>query len=173
MDVTLLIVVIVGILNLIALYAMKDWNAIAVFLLAGTVTFFFTQNSIFMLVAAMVAASLFRASKMMEGLENKQGEENRSEEEKTEKEDKEGKAKEEPKPNVEIKNQAAMSEGMGDFVEPLSSQFEGLQQNNEVLMNNIQALKPLLKQSAQMMKMFTPEMMTAMAKNFGKINSNP
>ena len=172
MDVTLLIVVIVGVLNLIALYAMKDWNAIAVFLLAGTVTFFFTQNSIFMLVAAMVAASLFRASKMMEGLENKEGEEKTVGEEE-EKEDKEGKAKEEPKPNVEIKNQAAMSEGMGDFVEPLTSQFEGLQQNNEVLMNNIQALKPLLKQSAQMMKMFTPEMMTAMAKNFGKINSNP
>ena len=166
MEGTLLIVVVIGLLNLIAFYAMKDWNAIAVFLLVATVTFFFTKNPVFMLVAAMVASSLFRASKMMEGFEEKP------------KKNKEHKRKAaEPVP-MDNEKQAAVYEAspqkkketpeMSLFESPLEEQFGNLQKNNESLLNNIKALTPLMKQSGELFKAMPPELMAQALKNFGK-----
>lgn len=159
MEGTLMVVVIVGLLNLIAFYGMNDWNAIAVFLLVATVTFFFTQNPVYMLVAAMVASSLFRASKMMEGYENR-------------KKLKKPKKPTEPVPMDNEKMAAEYEQKekteMSLFDKPLEEQFVSLQKNNESLLNNIKALTPLMKQSGELFKAMPPELMTQALKNFGK-----
>ena len=164
MEGTLIVVVVIGLLNLIAFYAMKDWNAIAVFLLVATVTFFFTKNPVFMLVAAMVASSLYRASKMIEGFE-----------EKPKKHAELKKKTAEPVP-MDNEKQAAAYEAspqkkkpeMSLFDSPLEEQFGNLQKNNESLLNNIKALTPLMKQSGELFKAMPPELMAQALKNFGK-----
>jgi hypothetical protein len=156
MDTTLIVVVIVGLLNLIAFYGIKDWNAIAVFLLVATVTFFFTQNPVYMLVTAMVATSLYRASKTLEGFEKS--------------EIKEGVKEPVPKVPVPMDNvkRAAKYEPEKLFDSSLEEQFGNLQKNNESLLNNIKALAPLMKQSGELFKAMPPELLTRALKNFGK-----
>ena len=165
MEGTLIVVVTVGLLNLIAFYGMKDWNAIAVFLLVATVTFFFTQNPVYMLVAAMVASSLYRASKMMEGYEN----------EKESPKPKGKKKSKEPVPNDNEKRAAVYEPKekaeISLFDSPLEEQFGNLQKNNESLLNNIKALTPLMKQSGELFKAMPPQLMAQALKNFGKNKS--
>jgi len=155
METTLLLVVIVGCLNLIAFYGMRDWNAIAVFLLMATVTFFFTQNAVYMLVAAMVASSLYRASKMMEEFTVK-----------TKKKLKKKREKKEPVPMDNEKMVAEVKENF--FDSPLEEQFGNLQKNNESLLNNIKALTPLMRQAGELFKSMPPELTSQALKNFGK-----
>lgn len=159
MDTTLILVVIVGVLNLIALYAMKDWNAISVFLLTATVTFFFTQNPVYMLVTAMVAASLFRASKMMEGFEEKK---------------EKPKKLNAPQPMDNEKRAAAYKPSEASiFDTSLGVQLENLQMNNETLLNNIKALTPLMKQSGELFKAMPPNLMSQILKDFSKKKVKP
>jgi phosphoglycerol transferase MdoB-like AlkP superfamily enzyme len=159
MDTMLILVVVIGMLNLIALYSMKDWNAIAVFLVVATAVFFATKNPLYMLIAAMVTSSLYRASKMMEGFEEEKPKK------KKKLKPKEPEAYDDAEYAAEYKAEKRKPK---ENVFDMTEEFGNLQKNNETLLNNIKALTPLMKQSGELFKAMPPQLMAKALKNFGK-----
>lgn len=162
------IVAVIAVFNLIAYMHVQDWKSIAVFLLAGAVTFSITTNRLLAVVAAIVAASLFRATNNLnqEGYEGKKDETEDTDTEEAPKPVKKPKKGEEPekeKPRYDKK-------GMEDFFgsEGMSSQLSELQSNQRVLTNGIKALEPLMYQASNMLKGLPSGFLDRALKNFSK-----
>jgi hypothetical protein len=152
-NVVFIVVAIIAVFNVVAYMHVSDWSSIAVLLLAGVVTFFITSNRTLALVSAVVAASLFRATNNLEGLEM------------AKEEDEEEEAASEPEKPAKRKTKSAMEEPevasgktekkktMEDFfgAEGMSGQLDALQDNQRVLTNGIKALQPLMQQASAML----------------------
>jgi len=163
------IVVVIAVFNVIAYMHVKDWSSIAVFLLAGGVTFSVTMNRTLGVVAAIVAGSLFRATNnlMIEGMASDKSVSPKPTLPKGAKskrdEVKKPVAKQEAEP---VKNKYA------DFLgsEGMSTQLDQLQNNQAVLTNGIKALQPLMQQASAMLKGLPSGFLDEALKNFSKNN---
>jgi hypothetical protein len=164
-----MIVAIIAVFNAIAYIHVQDWSSIAVFLLAGAVTFSVTMNRTLGVVAAVVAASLFRATNnlMKEGMESKDA---ATPDAATEV------PAATPKPPVipALRKREPIKEGLKaskyDFLgsEGMSSQLNELQSNQKVLTNGIKALEPLMQQASSMLKGLPSGFLDEALKNFRK-----
>ena len=184
------IVLVIAVFNVVAYLHVKDWNSIAVFLLAGVVTFSVTLNRTLSVVAAVVAGSLFRATNnlMQEGMESKSKSKSKSETPEMKRFVNKKAMKEHAMSRIEAESQGGKYEGMetkskaakkgnkyADFLgsEGMSSQLSELQNNQQVLTNGIKALEPLMQQASAMLKGlpsgFLDEALKKLSKNNGQI----
>jgi len=169
-----IVVMVIAVFNIVAYLHVRDWSSIAVFLLAGALTISVTTNRTLGLVAAIVTASLFRATNNLnfEGMATKRAD-------KTEKPVKlvgpPEKQKMKPK---DVKNESVkdpQNEPKHDFnslfsAEGMSGQLDQLQNNQKVLTNGIKALQPLMQQASIMLKGLPSGFLDEALKNFSKNN---
>ena len=172
-DTVFVIVTVIAVFNLIAYMHVQDWKSIAVFLLAGAVTFSITTNRLLSVVAAIVAASLFRATNNLnkEGYEGKKGETEETVKVTEETEVKPKKPKKKPEEETAGSEKSShVKKGMEDFFgsEGMSSQLNELQNNQRVLTNGIKALEPLMYQASNMLKGLPSGFLDQALKNFSK-----
>jgi hypothetical protein len=124
----LYIVFVIAVFNIVAYVSVQDWNSIIVFVLAGLVTYAFDVNKTLVLVAAIISASVFRASKYMEGMTKK---------------------KKEPIPNEKKSELTPIKEGT--TLEGLTQSANNLMDRQEKLHQLAGQLEPMMKQAQQMM----------------------
>jgi len=162
-----MIVAIIAVFNAIAYIHVQDWSSIAVFLLAGAVTFSVTMNRTLGVVAAVVAASLFRATNnlMKEGMESKDAATAVPAATPTKEP-----VKKPVKPALPQKKDTEDPASKYDFLgsEGMSSQLNELQSNQLVLTKGIKALEPLMQQASSMLKGLPSGFLDEALKNFRK-----
>jgi hypothetical protein len=124
----LYIVFVIAVFNVVAYVSVQDWNSIMVFVLAGLVTYAFDVNKTLVLVAAIISASVFKASKYMEGMTKK---------------------KKEPVPNEKKAELTSIKEGT--TLEGLTQSANNLMDRQEKLHQLAGQLEPMMKQAQQMM----------------------
>jgi hypothetical protein len=170
-----IVVMVIAVFNIVAYLHVRDWSSIAVFLLAGALTISVTTNRTLGLVAAIVTASLFRATNNLnfEGMATKRADKAKNPVKLVPPE----KQKMKPK---DVKNESVKdNQNEHDFnslfsAEGMSGQLDQLQNNQKVLTNGIKALQPLMQQASIMLKGlpsgFLDEALKKFTKNNGKMN---
>ena len=124
----LYIVFVIAVFNVVAYVSVQDWNSVMVFVLAGLVTYAFDVNKTLVLIAAIISASVFRASKYMEGMTKK---------------------KKGPIPHEKKAELASIKEGT--TLEGLTQSANNLMDRQEKLHQLAGQLEPMMKQAQQMM----------------------
>ena len=160
----LYLIFVIGIYDIIHFYQRGDITSVAIFLIVGLLTSFFSKNMIVIIVVAIAISHLVAyGNKMTEGLENEEedkeedveGLENEEEEdveglengEEEEEEEVEAKAKDSFTDKKDTKKVELMKSGDAS---DLSAQTSDLLKKQKELMNNMNQLEPLLSKAENM-----------------------
>ena len=140
LDTVFFVVALISVLNIIAYLNVRDWNSLAVFAIVGSLAFAVKATPTVSLIAAILAANLFRASSnLREGMEVK-------------------KEKEKPK-----KKKMAI-DIFGDTTEGLKN----ISNVQKTLSENMSQLSPMIEQMSSVMKNMPEGFIEKAMANFNK-----
>jgi len=169
------IVAFVAVFNVVAFMHLGDWSSIAVFVLAGVVTFSVTSQSTLALGVGVVAASLFRTTNVLH-LETLVNPDTKDLDTKLEMKPAEKKAAkpEQKKPAPHEKESTALSldSFTGLSTEGMTEQIGMLQKHQEAMTESMKALQPLMAQASKLLKTVDPAILKGAFKSLGKNGHN-
>jgi hypothetical protein len=142
------VVVVVAILNIIAYISVHDWKSVGCFVVAGMGMYAFSQNKTILLIVAILAASICRAT-YVEGMETKT------------------KISKTPKDKMDDLKEI-MS---GANLEGLTQNADKLVKRQQDLFNMADKMGPMMKQASDMMKQLPEGFLEKAMKNFNKQHS--
>jgi hypothetical protein len=139
------VVVVVAILNIIAYISVQDWKSMGCFVVAGMGMYAFSQNKTILLIVAILAAAICRAT-YVEGMETK--------------------------PKTPKDKMADLKEIMsGANLEGLTQNADKLVKRQKDLFNMADKMGPMMKQASDMMKQLPEGFLEKAMENFNKQHS--